>query len=180
MNKFIPLIDILSVGPDQIIYVGVIRVTCPWVQMKFLYQAVCLFNSSTESKAHNVNLQYSNGSPSIRPSASSSSLSLSTLSNVNTSLDQILCAVSLEQVFEQIGSTLWCPWEPKAPIYILILNRENGVRRIFDRILVKHKGNDGRDKSRTRPVSGPDQTILFGVTCRHLWATKNCWQKIYL
>ena len=39
MNKnFIPLTEILSVGPEQIIiYVGIIRVTCPWVPMKPIF-----------------------------------------------------------------------------------------------------------------------------------------------
>ena len=36
-KKFIPLTNILSVGPDQIIYVGVIRVTCPWVPIKPIF-----------------------------------------------------------------------------------------------------------------------------------------------
>ena len=36
-KKFIPLTDILSVGPDQIIYVGVIQVTYPCVPMKSIF-----------------------------------------------------------------------------------------------------------------------------------------------
>ena len=95
---------------------------------------------------------------------------------VGQSWSNFMCCVTgggerLHNVLRQIGSKLWCPWQPKAPIdlqwgkWCLHL-----VSVAFDSILFILTDNEDMHKISDEFEFRPDRTTDYGVSCP--WASK--------
>ena len=89
-------------------------------------------------------------------------------------LDHFMCSIigggeRLHNVFKQIGSKLWCPWQQKAPIdlgkWCFHL-----FSVAFDPILFILAGNEDMHKISDEIQFRPDRTTDYGVSCP--WASK--------
>ena len=96
---------------------------------------------------------------------------------VGQSWSNFMCSITgggerLHNVSRQIGSKLWCPWQPKAPIDLKWGNWCLHLFSVaFDPILFILAGNDAMHKISDEFEFRPDRTTDYGVSC--YWASKN-------
>ena len=86
------------------------------------------------------------------------------------SWSNFMCSITgsgerLHNVLRQIGSKLWCPWQQKSPLWLIMGKIVSPpFLGCFDPILFILAGNEDEFKFR------PDRTTDYGVSCP--WASK--------